>query len=82
MLQNCQEITCDGVSFYNVFKVFLITSFLKTPTQVFFCQFYKIFENIFFTEYFRATAFEQAWCLKNLIMYSYFFLIYNFITLL
>ena len=44
--------------FNNVFKVFLITSFLKTPTQVFFCQFYKIFENIFFTEYFRATAFE------------------------
>ena len=31
---------------------------IKTPTQVFFCQFYKIFENTFFTEYFRATAFE------------------------
>ena len=44
--------------FNNVFNVFLITSFSKTPTQVFFCQFYEIFENTFFTEYFPATAFE------------------------
>ena len=46
--------------FYNnVFNVFLITSFLKTPTQVFFCQFYEIFQNTFFTEYFGATALNR-----------------------
>ena len=56
ILQNWREIICEGVSFNSVFNVFLITSLLKSPTD--FCQFYKIFENTFFTEYFGATAFE------------------------
>ena len=30
-----------------------------SPTKVFFCQFYEIFENTFFTEHFRATAFDE-----------------------
>ena len=36
------------------------SNFIKkeTPTQVFFCEFYKIFKNTFFTEHLRATAFE------------------------
>ena len=34
--------------FNNVLNVFLITPFVKTPTQAFFCQFYKIFEKLFF----------------------------------
>ena len=42
--------------FNNVLNVFLITSILKSLTD--FCQFYEIFENKIFTEYFRATAFE------------------------
>ena len=30
-----------------------------SPVQVFYCQFYEIFENTFFTEHFRATAFDE-----------------------
>ena len=35
-------------------------NFIKkdTPAQVFSCEFYKIFKNIFFTEHLRATASE------------------------
>ena len=33
-------------------------SVLKSPTLVFFCQFYKNFEIAFFTEHFQATAFD------------------------
>ena len=31
----------------------------KTPTQVFSCQHYEIFENIFFIEHFRVTASDE-----------------------
>ena len=31
----------------------------KTPTQVFSCQLYEIFENIFFIEHFRVTASDE-----------------------
>ena len=52
-------------------------------TRVFYRQFYEIFENTFFTEHFRATAFdEEAWWSKILVLYRYFFLIHNFIILL
>ena len=35
-------------------------------------QLYEIFENTFFTVYFRATAFdEEAWWSKNLILSSF-----------
>ena len=30
-----------------------------SPTQVFSCQFYKIFENTFFTEHFRVNTFDE-----------------------
>ena len=43
-----------------------------SPTRVFYCQFYEIFENTFFTEHFRATAFdEEAWSSKTLIPSSF-----------
>ena len=42
--------------------------FCSSPTQVSSCQFYEIFENTFFTEHFRVTAFdEEAWSSKTLI---------------
>ena len=58
ILQNWQEITCDGVYFLITFltPIVLITSILKSLTD--FCQFYEIFENKIFTEYFGATTFE------------------------
>ena len=31
----------------------------RTPTQVFSCQLYEIFENIFFIEHFRVTASDE-----------------------
>ena len=44
----------------------------SSPTRVFYYQLYEIFENTFFTEYFRATAFdEEAWWSKNLILSSF-----------
>ena len=43
-----------------------------SPTQVFYYQFYEIFENTFFTKHFRATAFdEEAWWPKILIPPSF-----------
>ena len=43
-----------------------------SPTLVFYWQFYEIFENTFFTEHFRATAFdEEAWWSKILIPSSF-----------
>ena len=30
-----------------------------SPTQVFYCQFYEIFEITFFTEHIRGTAFDE-----------------------
>ena len=40
-----------------------------SPTRVFYCEFYKIFENTFFAERFRATAFdEEALWSKILIL--------------
>ena len=60
VLKNFAKLTGNhlgrGLVFNNVFNVFLITSISKSPTD--FCQFYEVFENTFFTEYFRATAFE------------------------
>ena len=43
--QNSLENTCTGVSF--------LISFVKKETlaQMFFCEFYEISKNIFFTEY-------------------------------
>ena len=32
--------------------------FKTSPTQVFFCKFWEIFKNTFFTEHLRTTAFE------------------------
>ena len=47
-----------------------------SPTLVFYWQFYEIFENTFFTEHFRATAFdEEAWWSKILILCHYFFML-------
>ena len=44
----------------------------SSPTRVFYYQFYDIFENIFFTEQFRATAFDdEAWWSKILIPSSF-----------
>ena len=48
ILQDTQESTCVWVSFlspeaYNFIKK-------KTPTQVYFCQYYEIFKNAYFTE--------------------------------
>ena len=41
-------------------------------TLVFYWQFYKIFENIFFTEHFRENASDEvAWLSKNLIPSSF-----------
>ena len=51
--QNWQENTYDGVS--------CRPAKIKAPTQVFSCQFHKIFENTFFTvftDHLPATAFE------------------------
>ena len=43
-----------------------------SPTMVFYWQFYEIFQNTFFTEHFRATAFdEEAWLSKILIPSSF-----------
>ena len=61
-----------SIFFNKVFNVFLITSILKSPTD--FCQFYKVFENTFFTEYFWATAFELAWWSKKFNYVSLIFL--------
>ena len=36
-----------------------IKHLFPSPTQGFSYQFYKIFENSFFTEHFRATAFDE-----------------------
>ena len=30
-----------------------------SPTRVFYCQFYEIFENTFFTEHFRETTVDE-----------------------
>ena len=55
----------------------------QSPARVFYCQFYEIFENTFFTEHFWATAFdEETWWSKVLILCQFFFLIHNFIMLL
>ena len=31
----------------------------KTPAKVFYCQFYEIFKNTFFKEYFQTTALNR-----------------------
>ena len=44
--------------FNKVLTFFYNNLFFKNSDKGFFCQFYEIFESTFFTEYFRATAFE------------------------
>ena len=46
--QNSQENTCARVSFNFIEK--------ETLTQMFPCEFYKVFENTFFKEHLKATA--------------------------
>ena len=41
------------------FAKFTGKHFCSSPTQVSSCQFYEIFENTFFTEHFRVTAFDE-----------------------
>ena len=49
--QNSQESICVGVSFwYN-------RLIKKTPTQVFSCEFCKIFKNTYFKEWLRMAAY-------------------------
>ena len=51
---------CPSLSFNNVAGLRPAALLKKrTPTQVFSCQLYDIFENIFFTEHFRVTAFDE-----------------------
>ena len=55
--KNSQENTCARVSF-----AALACNFIKKETlvQVFSCEFFEIFKNIFFMEHLRATASEQS----------------------
>ena len=42
----------------------------ETPTQVFFCEFHKIFKNISFTEHLCMTDFYDSFYVKIIIGYS------------
>ena len=57
--QNSQENTCARVSFLIKLKV---CNFIKKETlaQAFFCEFFKISKNTFFTEHLR-TATSKTW---------------------
>ena len=57
ILQNSLENTCVRVSFLIKLQA-LTCNFIKKEAlaQVFFCEFYEIFKNTFFTEHLRATA--------------------------
>ena len=57
ILQNSLENTCVRVSFLIKLQA-LTCNFIKKEAlaQVFFCEFYEIFKNTFFTEHPRATA--------------------------
>ena len=58
--QNSQENTCIGVSFLINLHASGLQLYQKkeTPTQVFSCEFSKIFKNTFFSEHLRKTASE------------------------
>ena len=45
-----------------------------SPTLVFYCQFYEIFENNFFTEHFRAKRLDEEALVKNFNSVSLIFL--------
>ena len=54
------------------FAKLTVKDLCSSPTPVFYCQFYEIFENTFFTGHFWATAFdEEAWQSKILIPSSF-----------
>ena len=57
-VQNSQIITCVRVSFFNEVACLRSATLLKTetPTQLFSCEFCKIFKNVFFREHLQAAA--------------------------
>ena len=62
--QNLQENTCAGVSFLIKLQV-SACNFRKEETlaQMFSCEFWEIFKDIFFKEHLLETAFEKQWIL-------------------
>ena len=60
ILQNSEKNTCNWASFF-LNKVYKACSFIQKETlaQVFFCEFYKISKNTFFTEHLWTTASGQ-----------------------
>ena len=57
ILQNFQESTCVRVSFLIKLQV---SACKETLAQVFSCEFYEIFQNIFFTEHLRPTISDYS----------------------
>ena len=61
MSQNWQENNCVGVSFFNKVSGFSPAILWKkrTPTQVFSCEFCKMFEDTYFGKHLRTTTFVK-----------------------